>query len=132
MTALRQGLLQRLPEYMIPASFVQLEELPLTANGKLDRRALPDPDHQRPALETERVAPRTAVEETLVRIWSEVLGLSEVGIHDNFFELGGDSILSIQIVARANQAGLRLAPKHLFPIPDGGGTGAGSRAGGDH
>ncbi|HKP82394.1 MAG TPA: amino acid adenylation domain-containing protein, partial [Pyrinomonadaceae bacterium] len=113
-TALRQELLQRLPEYMIPASFVQLQELPLTANGKLDRRALPDPDHQRPALETERVAPRTAVEETLVRIWSEVLGLSEVGIHDNFFELGGDSILSIQIVARANQAGLRLAPKHLF------------------
>ena len=113
-TALRQGLLRRLPEYMIPASFVQLEELPLTANGKLDRRALPDPDHERPALETERVAPRTAVEETLVRIWSEVLGLSEVGIHDNFFELGGDSILSIQIVARANQAGLRLAPKHLF------------------
>ena len=58
--------------------------------------------------------PSTAVEETLVRIWSEVLGLTEVGIHDNFFELGGDSILSIQIVARANQAGLRLAPKHLF------------------
>ena len=113
-TALRQGLLRRLPEYMIPASFVQLEQLPLTANGKVDRRALPDPDHQRPALETERVAPSTAVEETLVRIWGEVLGLSEVGIHDNFFELGGDSILSIQIVSRANQAGLRLAPKHLF------------------
>ena len=96
---------------------MRLEELPLTANGKLDRRALPDPDHERPALETERVAPRTAVEETLVRIWGEVLGLSEVGIHDNFFELGGDSILSIQIVSRANQAGLRLAPKHLFQYP---------------
>ncbi|HEU4874945.1 MAG TPA: amino acid adenylation domain-containing protein, partial [Pyrinomonadaceae bacterium] len=113
-TALRQGLLRRLPEYMIPASFVQLEELPLTPNGKVDRRALPDPDHQRPALETVQVGPSTAAEETLVKIWSEVLGLSEVGIHDNFFEVGGDSILSIQIVARANQAGLQLAPKHLF------------------
>ncbi|HEU4871921.1 MAG TPA: condensation domain-containing protein, partial [Pyrinomonadaceae bacterium] len=116
-TALRQELLRRLPEYMIPASFVQLEELPLTANGKIDRRALPDPGHQRPALETVRVGPSTAVEETLVRIWSEVLKLSEVGIHDNFFELGGDSILSIQIVSRANEAGLRLTPRHVFQYP---------------
>jgi amino acid adenylation domain-containing protein len=103
-TALRQGLLRRLPEYMIPASFVQLEELPLTANGKLDRRALPDPDHQRPALETEQVGPSTAVEESLVRIWSEVLRVSEVGIHDNFFELGGHSLLATQVISRVRAA----------------------------
>ena len=112
--ALRNQLLLRLPEYMIPSSFLQLQSLPLSPNGKLDRRALPDPDHLRPALDTAAVAPTSATEVTLSAIWAEVLGLTELGIHDNFFELGGDSILSIQIVARANQAGLRLAPKHLF------------------
>jgi len=117
-TALRQGLLRRLPEYMIPASFVQLEELPLTPNGKVDRRALPDPDHERPALETERVAPRTAVEETLVRIWSEVLGVSEVGIHDNFFTLGGHSLLAMQIISRVREAfGVDLPVQRLFESP---------------
>ena len=73
---------------MIPSSFMLLEKGPLTPNGKLDRRALPDPGHQRSALETVRVGRSTAVEETRVRIWSKVLGLSEVGIHDNFFQAG--------------------------------------------
>jgi amino acid adenylation domain-containing protein len=109
---LRRYLKERLPEYMVPSTFVTLDVLPLTANGKVDRRALPDPDRARP--EGVFVAPRTQVEELLAGIWAEVLRLDRVGIHDNFFELGGDSILSIQIVARANQAGLPLTTKHMF------------------
>ena len=105
---------QRLPEYMVPSVFVTLDELPLTPNGKVDRRALPEPGHERPELEGGYVAPRTAVEEALAGIWSEVLGVEEVGIYDNFFELGGDSILSIQIVSKAGHAGLDFAPRQLF------------------
>src|SRR6185503_1772500 len=92
----------------------ELRELPLTANGKVDRRALPSPDGARPELKAKYEGPRNEVEAELCRIWADVLGLERVGIHDNFFEVGGDSILSIQIVARANQKGLRLAHKHLF------------------
>ena len=114
MSEWRSRLSEQLPEYMIPAVVVELPELPLTANGKVDRRALPEPDGARPKLETSYEAPRNEVEAELCRIWAEVLGLERVGIHDNFFELGGDSILSIQIVARANQKGLHLAHKHLF------------------
>jgi non-ribosomal peptide synthase protein (TIGR01720 family) len=88
--------------------------LPLTANGKVDRRALPAPEQSRTELGAEYVGPRNEVEEQLARIWSEVLKVERVGINDNFFELGGDSILSIQIVARAVQAGLQLTPRHLF------------------
>jgi non-ribosomal peptide synthase protein (TIGR01720 family) len=99
---------------MVPNAFVLLDALPLTSNGKVDRKTLPAPDTTRPELAGTYVAPRTSVEELLAGIWTEVLGLEKVGIHDNFFELGGDSILSIQIVARANQAGLRLTPKQLF------------------
>jgi fengycin family lipopeptide synthetase B len=111
---LREFLKQKLPEYMTPAAFVMLDALPLTENGKLDRRALPAPEAARPDLEEAYVAPRNPREETLAEIWARVLGLERVGIHDNFFELGGDSILSIQIIARANQAGLRLTPKQVF------------------
>ena len=110
----RKRLSEQLPEYMIPAVIVELRELPLTANGKVDRRALPEPDGARPEWVTRYQAPRNEVEAELCRIWAAVLGLERVGIHDNFFELGGDSILSIQIVARANQKGLRLAPRQLF------------------
>jgi amino acid adenylation domain-containing protein/non-ribosomal peptide synthase protein (TIGR01720 family) len=110
----RKRLSEQLPEYMIPAVIVELRELPLTINGKVDRRALPEPDGARPEWVTRYEAPRNEVEAKLCRIWAEVLGLERVGIHDNFFELGGDSILSIQIVARANQKGLRLAHKHLL------------------
>ena len=106
----------RLPDYMVPASFVVMDALPLTANGKLDRRALPEPDQTR--LELEQFVPaQTRVEETLARIWSEVLGVEAVGVHDNFFRLGGDSILSIQIVSRCNEAGLRLTPRQIFEHP---------------
>ena len=115
--------LQRLlPAYMVPASFVMLEALPLTASGKIDRQALPPPARsERPegseASENEAgkfAAPSTAEEQALAAIWSQVLGLERIGVHENFFELGGDSILSIQITARANQAGLRLTPLQIF------------------
>jgi amino acid adenylation domain-containing protein/non-ribosomal peptide synthase protein (TIGR01720 family) len=110
----RTFLQQKLPEYMIPSVFVVLEALPRTANGKLDCQALPLPDATpSPGLAT-FVAPRTPVERILAGIWAAVLGLERVGVHHNFFELGGDSILSIQIIARANRAGLRLTPKQLF------------------
>src|SRR6185369_4251174 len=114
MTEWRSRLSEQLPEYMLPAVVVELRELPLTANGKVDRRALPEPDGARPELGAKYEGPRNEVEAELCRIWAGVLGLQRVGIHDNFFDLGGDSILSIQIVARANQRGLHLAHKHLF------------------
>jgi amino acid adenylation domain-containing protein/non-ribosomal peptide synthase protein (TIGR01720 family) len=110
---LRQFLKATLPEYMIPSAFVILEALPLTRNGKVDRRALPAPYLQE-GLEVSFVAPRTPEEEILAQIWSQVLRVKQVGIHDNFFELGGDSILNIQIITRARQAGLLLIPKQLF------------------
>ncbi|HEV2756650.1 MAG TPA: amino acid adenylation domain-containing protein, partial [Actinomycetota bacterium] len=110
---LRAYVSKSLPDYMVPAHFVVLDELPLTPNGKLDRAALPAPEG-RPELGVAYAAARTPAEEVLAAIWCEVLGLERVGIHDNFFELGGDSILSIQIVARANAAGLGLTPRLLF------------------
>ena len=108
---------QRLPEMMVPAAFVILDTLPLTGNGKIDRKALPPPDGGRPDLDGGFAAPTTAIEEALARIWQGVLRLPAVGVHDNFFEIGGDSILSIQIVARAQQAGVRLTPRQLFQHP---------------
>ena len=111
---LRDYLHKKLPEYMVPAVFVTLESLPLTPNGKVDRKALPAPDRDRPELEEAFAAPSTAIETILAEIWAQVLGLEQVGIDDNFFELGGDSILSIQVISKANQAGLRLTPKQLF------------------
>jgi amino acid adenylation domain-containing protein/non-ribosomal peptide synthase protein (TIGR01720 family) len=111
---LRAYLQQRLPEYFVPSSFLLLESLPLTPNGKVDRAALRAMELAQPDTEETFIAPRTAVEQTLASIWAQVLGRAEVGIHDNFFELGGDSIQSIQIIARATQAGLKLSPKQMF------------------
>jgi amino acid adenylation domain-containing protein/non-ribosomal peptide synthase protein (TIGR01720 family) len=111
---IRNHLKERLPDYMVPAAFVLLPALPLNPNGKVERRALPAPLRPAPGMGTDYVAPRTPVEETLAQIWGQVLGLEQIGIHNNFFELGGDSIRSIQIVARANQAGLKFTTKHLF------------------
>jgi len=112
---LRAHLKETLPDFMVPSAFVVLDEFPLTPNGKVDRKALPAPDEeQRLALEVEYVAPTTDAEQVLVDIWADLLNLERVGVHDNFFELGGDSILSIQIIARAAQTGLRLTPKQLF------------------
>jgi len=111
---LRAFLRRHLPEPMVPSAFVLLETLPRTRNGKVDRSALPAPEEARPEDGAGSVAPRTTAEEILQTIWREVLGRDKIGVHDNFFELGGDSILSIQIIARANQAGLRLAPRQIF------------------
>ena len=111
---LRRYLQKRLPEYMVPSVYVTLEELPLTPSGKVDRKALPAPTGVQPEFDHEYVMPQTEIEETLASIWASMLGVERVGIHDNFFELGGDSILSIQVISRANQAGLRLSPKDLF------------------
>nr|WP_281404395.1 non-ribosomal peptide synthase/polyketide synthase [Pyxidicoccus fallax] len=111
---LREALKQKLPEYMVPSAFVTLEALPLNSSGKVDRKALPSPDLARSGSKPAYVAPRNDVEQRLCDIWALVLGQKHVGIHDNFFELGGDSIISIQIVARARRAGLVLATRQLF------------------
>ncbi|HEX8184174.1 MAG TPA: condensation domain-containing protein, partial [Blastocatellia bacterium] len=111
---LRGFLKGRLPEYMVPSAFVFLDSLPLTRTGKVDRLALPASNVTLPEAGAASVQPRTPVEELLAQIWVEVLGVKNIGIYDNFFELGGDSILTIQVVARANRAGLRLVPKQLF------------------
>jgi amino acid adenylation domain-containing protein/non-ribosomal peptide synthase protein (TIGR01720 family) len=107
---LRTWLKTRLPEYMLPASFTVLDKLPLTPNGKIDRNALPAPDLSTKNYE----APRTDIEQRLVKVWSQVLKQTQIGIFDNFFEQGGDSILSIQIVAQARAVGLELSPRDLF------------------
>jgi len=114
--ALRDGLKahlkSQLPDYMVPAHLILLSSMPLTANGKLDRRALPAPD---PELNRQHyVAPSTDLELTLAAIWCDVLNVQQVGLNDNFFELGGDSILSIQVVSRARQQGLHFSPRDLF------------------
>jgi amino acid adenylation domain-containing protein/non-ribosomal peptide synthase protein (TIGR01720 family) len=111
---LRDHLAARLPDYMVPAVFVWLDALPLTANGKVDRAMLPAPDGVRPELAQEFVPPRDPAEKTLGAIWADVLGVDRVGALDNFFELGGDSILSIMVVSRAAQEGLRITPRQFF------------------
>jgi amino acid adenylation domain-containing protein/non-ribosomal peptide synthase protein (TIGR01720 family) len=113
-TELRNFLKQFLPEYMVPAAFIVLDKMPLSNSGKVDRKRLPEPKISRSSLAETYVEPRTEVERELARIWSEVLSVKQVGIHDNFFELGGDSILSVQIVARAHQAGLQLTAPQIF------------------
>ncbi|WP_223465806.1 non-ribosomal peptide synthetase [Pseudomonas sp. GL-RE-26] len=108
---LKAWLLGSLPEYMVPTYLMPLDALPVTANGKLDRKALPPPDA---APQQAFVAPQDALQTALAQIWQEVLGADPVGLEDNFFELGGDSIISIQVVSRARQAGIRLSPRDLF------------------
>ncbi|WP_315871651.1 non-ribosomal peptide synthase/polyketide synthase [Pseudomonas sp. JV449] len=109
---LRRALKTRLPDYMVPAHFIFLAQMPLTPNGKLDRKGLPQPDAS--LLQQAYVAPQSELEQQLATIWAEVLRLPQVGLNDNFFELGGDSIISIQVVSRARQAGIRFTPKDLF------------------
>jgi non-ribosomal peptide synthase protein (TIGR01720 family) len=108
---LRLRLGERLPDYMVPTAWVELEELPRLSSDKVNRRALPDVDARGTAADS---APRTGIESELARIWSETLGVREIGTRDNFFELGGDSIKSIQVVSRARQAGLELRVRQLF------------------
>ncbi|MFH8336565.1 non-ribosomal peptide synthase/polyketide synthase [Streptomyces sp. AM6-12] len=110
---LRLALRRTLPDHMVPTAFVPLARIPRTTSGKTDRRALPAPPAQ-PDSTTPYVAPRPGTEQRLAAIWAQVLGVERVGARDNFFALGGDSILSIQIVARARQAGLALTTKDVF------------------
>ena len=102
-----------LPEYMVPALWVSMDKLPFTTNGKLDKKALPEPDNER-ALTDQYLAPRNEWEKKLAVIWQELLGIPQVGITDNFFELGGDSILTIQLVSRANRVGFTLQARDIF------------------
>nr|WP_322102147.1 non-ribosomal peptide synthetase [Paraburkholderia sp. J41] len=107
---LAKGLAAELPDHMVPAAWVELARFPLSPNGKIDRRALPLPEQDERAWE----APQGAAESALAAIWEQALGVARVGRHDNFFELGGDSILSLQIVDRARQAGWKLTPRQVF------------------
>ncbi len=116
-TALREWLAAKLPSTMIPAAFVFLDKLPLTINGKVDRKALPEPAGARPQLAQDYVAPTNDREARLAEIWQEVLGLDRAGRHDSFFELGGDSIRSIQALARAGERGLPISLQQLFEHP---------------
>ncbi|WP_289355733.1 non-ribosomal peptide synthetase [Paenibacillus sp. S-12] len=110
-------LLEILPDYMVPASYTFLKAMPLSPNGKLDRKALPAPQDARLVSGKPYAPPRNAIERTLAQVWADVLGVKQVSIHDNYFELGGDSILSMQIVSRARQAGVHLTPKLVFHNP---------------
>ncbi|WP_208340948.1 non-ribosomal peptide synthetase [Aetokthonos hydrillicola] len=110
---LREFLTSKLPQYMMPSAFVIVDSLPLTANGKIDRKALPAPDGEIDR-EQEYVAPGTEIEQKLTKIWEELLLKEKVSIHDNFFEIGGDSILSIQVVSRARSSGIQITPKQIF------------------
>ncbi|HEY0737521.1 MAG TPA: amino acid adenylation domain-containing protein [Herpetosiphonaceae bacterium] len=115
---LRSFLAQRLPEHMLPSVFVTLDAFPLSANGKVDRAALPAPDTARPELEQAFVAPRTPTEIALAELWSQVLGLSRIGVHDQFFVLGGHSLAVTQVVARVReQFQVELALNSLFAAP---------------
>ncbi len=113
-STLRAYLHETLPDYMVPALFVVIDAFPLTANRKVDRARLPDPDGQRPDLATELVGPRTENETRLARIWEELLGVQLVGVEDNFFDLGGDSLLALRSIVRANGVGMNLAPISIF------------------
>ena len=110
---LRSHLQGRLPQYMVPGSFVKLEQMPLNPNGKIDRQGLPAPELSE-QLEHPYVAPRTPSEEVLAQIWGEVLGLEQVGIDDNFFALGGHSIAAVAVVGRATGSGLQVGVRDIF------------------
>ena len=112
---LKEYLRGRLPEYMVPNLWMQLEELPLTGNGKVDRRALPEPEYEE---REEQTGPRTAEEEILLGIFAEVLKLERIGTNDNFFELGGHSLLATQVISRVRSAfGVELPLRALFEAP---------------
>ncbi len=115
-TTLRQQLSQRLPDYMIPSSFIKLEEWPLTPTGKVDKNALPEPEIGQSSVEF--VAPRNDIESQLAQIWADILGVEKVGIFDNFFELGGHSILAMQVANKAHeQFQVELELSKLFESP---------------
>ncbi|WP_437528303.1 amino acid adenylation domain-containing protein [Sorangium sp. So ce726] len=112
--ALRAWLGEVLPAYMVPSPIVVLDRMPLSPNGKVDRRALPAPEQLDAPAQRPFTAPRTEPERILAEVWAEALRREQVGVEDDFFELGGDSIVSLQVIARAAQRGLRLTPKQIF------------------
>ncbi len=114
--ALRDFLAERLPEPMLPSVFVALEQMPLTPNGKVDRRALAAIEPSRSEVESEYVAPVTAAERALAEVWTEVLGVERVGTEDDFFRLGGDSILTIQVRTLAAELGLHFTVQEIFEL----------------
>ena len=115
---LQHHLQQHLPGYMVPSALVLLESLPLTANGKLDRQALPSPDWQQISVSSTVAEPRTPTEELLIELWAHVLHLEQIGIHDNFFEVGGHSLLATQLIARIRDAfAVELPLRSLFITP---------------
>lgn len=117
LTDLRRFLEREVPHYLVPAIFVALEKLPLTSNGKVDHDRLPEPGAEQPELAAEYVAPDSALERQLAGIVASILGVTLVGASDNFFELGGDSILAIQVAARAQEEQIVLSPLDLFEHP---------------
>jgi amino acid adenylation domain-containing protein len=115
---LRQFLLEKMPEYMVPAHFVVLDAMPKTPSGKIDRRALPAPNAERPFLSQSFVAPQTDLEKLLAAVWSQILKIDQIGIDDNFFELGGSSILTLRIATQLKEAkGLEIPAVKLFEYP---------------
>lgn len=117
-SALRALVKETLPSYMQPSAFVILDSLPLTASGKVDRRALPPPNRSRHQLDSVYVAPKNATEKVLAQLWADVLGVAEIGIQDDFLQLGGDSLLGARIVARVNESFSLKGPlKILFETP---------------
>ncbi|HEX2868126.1 MAG TPA: amino acid adenylation domain-containing protein, partial [Ignavibacteriales bacterium] len=114
---MRQYLKMRVPAYMVPSIFMFIEQFPLTVNGKIDRKKLPEPKLERTEMTSGYLAPASEAELLMTSIWQSVLNIDHIGVTDNFFELGGDSIISIQLVARANDAGFRLTPKDIFQNP---------------
>ena len=114
----RESIQKKLPDYMVPQTFVLLNDLPLTPNGKVDRRSLPTPDNTTRNLSTGFALPRTPTEAQLAQIWSEVLGLERIGVKDNFFEIGGHSLLATQVISRLNSAfGLDIPIQMIFESP---------------
>ena len=117
-TELQSYLKDKLPEHMIPAAFVMLDILPLLPNGKVNRRELPAPDNSRPDMNRVYVAPRNPIEEELVAMWSEILGVEGIGVEDNFFLLGGHSLLATQAISRIREAfHIQLPLRSIFEAP---------------
>jgi hypothetical protein len=115
---LREHLQRALPDHMVPAALLVVDRIPLTVNGKIDRRQLPDPSPDRPALRAAFVPPRNPVEDALARVFREVLGVAAVGVLDNFFELGGHSLLATQVASRVHSAlHVHLPLRQLFATP---------------
>ena len=115
---MRRYLTGRLPDYMVPTTFIYMDALPLTDTLKVDRKALPEPKNLRPEIAATYAAPKNSVEETLAKIWAEVLDLDQVGIDDNFFDLGGHSIAASRVISRVlNIFSMQLPIRALFDSP---------------